>query len=117
MRKYEIAQIVVIWILIISITIYIIGGFVAYAFPSTVLKEYYGDSPLFNIGLPASALSAFGLVAIFWKLYPPKEESEEKYQLSMFGLKFSGPGGPVTLWVICFLSFVGAMKILSTISA
>lgn len=65
-----------------------------------------------NVGLPASAVGAFCIVIIFWGLFPPTN-IQEGISLELFGLGFTGPTGPITLWIACFLAFVFAIKILS----
>jgi len=65
-----------------------------------------------NVGLPASAVGSFCIVIVFWGLFPPVK-TQEGIALELFGLGFTGPTGPVTLWVACFLSFVFSIKILT----
>jgi len=65
-----------------------------------------------NIGLPASAVGAFCIVIIFWGLFPPNH-AQEGMSLELFGLGFTGPTGPITLWIACYLAFVFSIKMLS----
>ena len=58
-----------------------------------------------TVGLPLSALAALGIVIIL-EIYSGDIEFEA------LGFKFKGASGPVILWVICFLSISGAIKIL-----
>lgn len=64
-----------------------------------------------NFGVPAAALAAFVLVSVLWSRFPPKS-SEGQLQLEIFGLRFTGPSGPISLWVVCFLAFVLAIWLL-----
>ena len=59
------------------------------------------------VGLPLAALFAFIIVILF------VVDVQGAVSFKMFGLEFSGPGGPILLWAIAFLSIVGAFKILS----
>lgn len=66
----------------------------------------------FNIGIPASGISAFGIVSVFWSAFPQHGEAGSPLDLKFLDLQFSGPSGPITLWVLCFLAFVFAMHLL-----
>jgi hypothetical protein len=84
------------------------------------LKEWFGVAPAQTIGLPCSAVAAFAIVAILLRPSPSLNKievasaSEEIQNLSLkaFGLEFSGPSGPITLWLMCFLGFVAALRLL-----
>jgi hypothetical protein len=65
-----------------------------------------------NIGLPCAAISAFAIVAALLKAFPPSTDARGQLELKAFGLEFSGPSGPITLWLMCFLGFVLALKLL-----
>jgi hypothetical protein len=67
-----------------------------------------------NIGVPCSAISAFAIVAALLRAFPPSTGDNGQIELKAFGLEFSGPSGPITLWLICFLGFIFALKMLST---
>ncbi len=64
-----------------------------------------------NLGIPCSAIAAFGLVAVLYLAFPA-EEKGRALSVKAFNLEFTGPAGPVLLWVVCFLAFVTALKIL-----
>ena len=68
----------------------------------------------FNLGLPVSAVGAFGVVAVFWSAFPQRSLAGDVVELEFLGLNFSGPSGPITLWVVCFLSLVFAMYLLKS---
>jgi hypothetical protein len=68
--------------------------------------------PAQNIGIPCSALAAFGVVAALLKAFPPAMGEGSALVLKVFGLESSGPAGPITLWLTCFLGFIFALKIL-----
>ncbi len=68
----------------------------------------------FNLGLPVSAMGAFGVVAVFWSAFPQPSTASDAVGLEFLGLSFTGPSGPITLWVVCFLSLVFAMYLLRT---
>ncbi|MGH8558581.1 MAG: hypothetical protein ACRESZ_14205 [Methylococcales bacterium] len=77
------------------------------------LKKAFDSNRATNIGIPGSGLAFFVLVASLWKVFPPSLEDDGSIELKVFGLAFTGPSGPITLWVFCFLSFVLAIKVLS----
>jgi hypothetical protein len=65
-----------------------------------------------NIGLPCAAISAFAIVAVLLKAFPPSANAAGQLQIKAFGLEFTGPSGPITLWLMCFLAFVFALRLL-----
>jgi hypothetical protein len=65
-----------------------------------------------NIGVPCAAVSAFAIVAALLRAFPPSTHANGQVQLKAFGLEFTGPSGPVTLWLMCFLGFVSALRLL-----
>ncbi|MEE9412047.1 MAG: hypothetical protein V3V22_03235 [Methylococcales bacterium] len=114
MNKYEWAQIVSIWIVIFFVVFYAAIVCAAYVFKWQRITQIIQANPAFTIGIIASASGSFGIVSLFWKLYPPSEKlNGTNYQLSVLGLEFTGPGGPITLWLLCFMALVMAMKTLS----
>ncbi len=66
-----------------------------------LMKEQW---PAF-LGLPFAAGVAFCLVTVL-------EIRSGKVEFKAFGLDFTGPSGPVVLWVLCFLAMVGAYSML-----
>lgn len=79
---------------------------------SARLRKWFMESPAHNIGIPCSAISAFAVVTVLWRAFPPKEGQGNELALEVFGLTFSGPSGPITLWLLCFLGFVAALRML-----
>ena len=75
------------------------------------MQSWFMGSPAANIGIPCSAISAFAIVAVLLRAFPPRDEGGA-LNFKAFGLEFSGPSGPITLWLMCFLGFVFAMKLL-----
>ncbi len=78
------------------------------------LKEWLMSSPAQHIGIPCSAVAAFAIVAALLKAFPTPPQTAEKTALALnaFGMEFTGPSGPITLWLLCFLGFVIALKLL-----
>lgn len=60
------------------------------------------------IGMPMAAVLAFAIVAAF------QQTSEGPVSMRLGPLEFSGPAGPILLWVICFLASVFAIELLSS---
>jgi hypothetical protein len=57
------------------------------------------------VGVPASAACAFIVVVLL-------RQSQGPIYFEGLGFKFSGASGPVVLWVLCFLAFVAATRLL-----
>jgi hypothetical protein len=76
------------------------------------LRAWFQTAPAQNIGLPCAAISAFAIVAILLHAFPPTADENGPFSFKAFGLEFSGPSGPITLWLLCFLAFVVALKLL-----
>lgn len=60
------------------------------------------------IGLPLSAITSFALVLVFNLWFGNKAAGETT--LKFFGLEFTGPSGPTTLWILCYLSIVISIR-------
>ena len=74
------------------------------AFMTTTTKSQY------IFGLPVCGIAAFSIVCVLEILSKPKTSGGEKMEFKAFGLTFSGPAGPVTLWIVCYLSLVASME-------
>jgi hypothetical protein len=79
---------------------------------SARLRGWFETAPAQNLGLPCAAISAFAIVAVLLRAFPPPSNENGAFAFKAFGLEFTGPSGPITLWVICFLAFVAALKLL-----
>jgi hypothetical protein len=75
------------------------------------LRAWLLSAPAQNIGLPCAAISAFAIVAILLRAFPPSATGSGDFSFKAFGLEFNGPSGPITLWLICFLAFVVALRL------
>ena len=75
------------------------------------LRIWVGSAPAQNIGLPAAAMAAFAVVAILLRAFPPADANGQ-LSFRAFGLEFTGPSGPITLWLVCFLGLVFALRLL-----
>jgi hypothetical protein len=64
-------------------------------------------------GLPLSGITAFAIVCVLERIAPPKAAEDGKLSFKAFGLEFSGPAGPITLWVVCYLALVASMRIVA----
>jgi hypothetical protein len=76
------------------------------------LRAWFRSAPAQNLGLPCAAISAFAIVAILLRAFSPSPYENGVLSFKAFGLEFSGPSGPITLWVICFRAFAVALKLL-----
>jgi hypothetical protein len=78
---------------------------------SARLRTWFTADPAQNIGIPCAAISAFAIVAVLLRAFPPSTGADgNQLLLKAFDLEFSGPSGPITLWLMCFLGFVFSMK-------
>ncbi len=59
------------------------------------------------IGLPMAAALSFGIVMAF------QQTAEGPLSMRFGPLEFSGPAGPILLWVICFMATVFAITLLA----
>lgn len=111
-------------IAIIIITLGILGYGIALSLatflsrkPSSLgasLKSWFMSSPAQHIGIPCSAIASFAVVFILLRAFPAKKGEDGGLALKAFGLEFSGPSGPITLWLMCFLALIFALKLLRT---
>lgn len=65
-------------------------------------------------GLPIAGGAAFGIVTLFEHLSSSRKEAGE-ISFKIFGAEFSGPAGPTTLWLACFLTLLLGIKVASEI--
>ena len=79
---------------------------------ATRLRGWFAAAPAQNLGLPTAAISAFAIVTILLRAFPTAPNASGLLAFKAFGLEFSGPSGPITLWLMCFLVFVFALKLL-----
>ena len=56
-------------------------------------------------------MAAFAIVAVLLQAFPAAN-AEGQLTFKAFGLEFTGPSGPITLWLLCFLTFVFALRLL-----
>jgi hypothetical protein len=78
----------------------------------TRLQTWFMSSPAQYIGIPCAAVAAFAIVAALLTAFPPPTDASGALAFKAFGLEFTGPSGPITLWLLCFLGFVAALRIL-----
>lgn len=109
----------VIWlstgIVVLGILLYGLSLFVAFVIGGnkfSYFRQEIAKNPARNIGLPAAAVASFCIVIIFWSLFP-HEQADQGIALRLFGLDFTGPTGPITLWISCYLAFVLSIKVVS----
>jgi hypothetical protein len=106
------------WAPVIALILVIIGlvGFVivcsvaVFGGPET-LNSILMKNPAANVGIPCSALAAFVIVSTLLKVFPPKEDGGP-LMLKFFGLEFTGPAGPISLWIACFLALILSVNML-----
>jgi hypothetical protein len=75
------------------------------------IADWIKENPACNLGIPCSALASFAIVSGMLRVFGP-QGTDGDLHLKAFGLDFTGPSGPVTLWLLCFLAFVFSLKLL-----
>jgi hypothetical protein len=84
----------------------------AYSFGFNPSHELLSSGPAsYMFGLPISGVVAFAVVALLDTLSPASKDASGKLEFKAFGLTFSGPAGPVTLWIAVYLTLVASMQI------
>src|SRR5690606_24089497 len=68
--------------------------------------------PAYTFGLPISGLVAFAIVVLLDTL-SPGSDANGVLEFEAFDLTFSGPAGPVALWLVCYLSLVVSIRLVS----
>ena len=111
---------VILFISALSFAAYIVVMFIAYVFndpdnPNRIIR-LTGGKELYNLGLPAAAAGAYAIVALLLHVFPP-EKHRDSIKFKAFGMEFTGPAGPITLWVVCFLTIILAIWVLSGVAA
>ncbi|MGH6934776.1 MAG: hypothetical protein ACRED2_01090 [Methylocella sp.] len=76
------------------------------------LANWFTSAPAQNLGIPCAAVAAFAIVAVLLNAFPPASNAAGQLAFKAFSLEFSGPSGPITLWLMCFLGFIFALKLL-----
>ncbi len=82
-----------------------------YAFGVEKVVVMLREKPAYTFGLPICGATAFAIVSVFERFAPSKADASGKLEFKAFGLTFSGPAGPITLWVVCYLVLVASMRI------
>lgn len=70
-----------------------------------------GTAKAYMFGLPICGIASFAIVSVLERLGRSSESGDGKLEFKAFGLAFTGPAGPVTLWIVCYLTLVVSMKI------
>jgi H+/Cl- antiporter ClcA len=105
---------VMLFLIVLAIVIYFAAAFMAVLGVSWLsgLKDALSSNAALTVGLPTAAIGAFGVVALLLHSFPPEKVEGGVIKIKFFSAEFSGPAGPITLWLACFLSFVAAIKAL-----
>jgi hypothetical protein len=100
-------------LLLIGLVLYlgiVLISYLTNSFPNFHSAVSKGEA--LTIGLPCAAVGAFGVVALLLHIFPPEKQQSGAVTIKLFGAVFTGPAGPTTLWLICFLAFLLAIKTL-----
>jgi len=110
LKFLDIAPALGVIIAVIALGIVLIAGIMAVFFETQPLYDVFMGNPAANVGIPASAFAAFVIVSVLWHVFPPDKSSNGPVQLKFFGMEFTGPAGPISLWIACFLSLILAVN-------
>jgi hypothetical protein len=72
------------------------------------------DKIPYLFALPICAITAFVVVCVLDQFAPATKDSSGKLEFKAFGLTFSGPAGPITLWIACYLTLVASMQLVKS---
>ena len=91
-------------IIVLSISLFVliamVGGLLTFVYAGwnkPNVRQFTMDQFRVIVGLPTAGLFSVLVVAIF-------QVSAGNINIKMFGLEFSGAGGPVVMWIFAFLS-------------
>jgi len=84
---------------------FVIGGTLTMWTGQPWLVEIAREHFAATIGLPAAALVSLCIVLLL-------EHSAGAIEFEGLSFKFRGASGPIVLWILCFLSIAGAIKLL-----
>lgn len=73
------------------------------------LKAATETNQKLTIGLPLAAGCTFLIVLGLLAAFPPAA-NPDALTLRIVGLEFTGPAGPIVLWILAFLAVILAMK-------
>ena len=113
----EVALIAVVSTVLVAYAI-AIGGYVFHCKALfSLVSPWFDQSPIETIGIPVAGVAAFAIVWVLWKRFPPAVETAKTgdastVSIKVLGLEMTGPSGPISLWVVCFLAIVAAMAVL-----
>jgi hypothetical protein len=104
---------VMLFLIVFAVVVYFAAAFLAVLNVPWLsgLKTELNSNGALTVGLPSAAIGAFGVVALLLHSFPP-EKAGGVIKIKFFGAEFTGPAGPITLWLACFLAFVAAIKTL-----
>lgn len=96
------------WVLVIclsAVVVVVTAGWVAAFLFGPAQNGFVKEQIVGIVGIPAAASLAAIIVVMF-------RQTEGPIEFEAVFLKLKGAGGPVVLWVLCFLSIVGSIKLL-----
>ena len=105
----KIFTVVAVWLLMIGLLMY--GILLLMHIFNQIFNQKWASSIVgkwkdHSYELPMSGIAAFGIVSLL------RSQVEGPLEFKAFSLEFTGPAGPVTLWVVVYLSIVLSLKIL-----
>jgi len=96
------------WVVLIGgalwATFFVIGGAYLMLYDPKFSVIALGNVPT-TMGLPCAALTSLALVVFL-------RTTDGPIEFDVFGVKFKGASGPIVMWVLCFLSMAGAIRLL-----
>jgi hypothetical protein len=92
--------------------VFVLAGLSVYAvilllsvFQVPIIMDLLKSWPAYAYSLPMCGIAAFAIVKLL------EFTSDGTLKFSAFSLEFSGPAGPVTLWIVVYLSLVASIRL------
>ncbi len=117
---YRTAFLALIFLFVVAYLIVLATYIAARSFPNlkwdSVINLVHEAGATNVFGLPIAGGAAFGIVTLFEHLSTARKEGGT-ISFKIFNAEFSGPAGPTTLWLACFLTLLLGIKVASDIDS
>ena len=106
---------VLLFILVLGVAIYgvmLVIGTLGWSYVPAGFMESVKSNYVLKIGIPITAMASYGIVVFLLRVFDQNGTGSQLI-MKFAGMEFTGPAGPVTLWLVCFLSFTFAIWLLN----
>lgn len=114
-KVIELLNTILLTILVLGVLIYgimLVIGTLGWSGVPIGFMESLKPNYTVKIGLPIAAMASYGIVVFLLRVFD-QNGSGGQLTMKFAGMDFTGPAGPVTLWMMCFLSFTFAIFLLN----